>query len=288
MKLVAWAATDTGRKRDHNEDNFLLSDDLGLFAVADGMGGHQGGETASRIAVETLREKVQPAISDLTAAAARILRRQYGAGSRETQPIRVLEAPELEFGEGPTDPAIALPDPPGAAVMAEAARSAGFAIFDAALDDPALRGMGTTLTAMLHHDGVMHIVHAGDSRAYLFRDRKLDQVTEDHSWIAEQVKAGSMTEREARESQFRHIITRSVGFERDVVVDKHNIEIEPGDCFLLCSDGMSNYIDGDELERVLDTNFYRRCPRLLIDLANDRGGDDNITVVVIYVANDAS
>lgn len=289
MKLVAWAATDNGRKRDHNEDNFLLADDLGLFAVADGMGGHQGGETASRIAVEVMRREVIRVAGDMGAAAARILRGQRAGGSRDTQPVRiVLDAPELDFVEGPTDPAFALPDAPAAAVMADAARSAGFAIFDAALDDPALRGMGTTLTAMLHHEGVMHVVHAGDSRAYLFRDRKLDQVTEDHSWIAEQVKAGAMTESEARESQFRHIITRSVGFERDVQVDRHSIELEPGDCFLLCSDGMSNYIDGDELERVLDTSFYRRCPRLLIDLANERGGDDNITVVIVYVANDAS
>jgi protein phosphatase len=133
----------------------------------------------------------------------------------------------------------------------------------------------------------MHVIHAGDSRAYLFRDGKLKQLTDDHSWIAEQVRSGMLTEAEAKESQFRHVITRSVGFERDVEVDAAAVVVQAGDCFLLCSDGMSNYVDGEELSRILASTWFRRAPQLLIDIANDRGGDDNITVVVVYAGNDA-
>jgi protein phosphatase len=146
--------------------------------------------------------------------------------------------------------------------------------------------MGTTLSALVYDRGHMHYAHAGDSRAYLFRDGKLRQLTEDHSWIWEQIKSGAMTEAEARTSKFRHIITRSVGFERELEVDTGGIAVQAGDCFLLCSDGMSNYIENEELERILDTTWFRRTPQFLIDIANDRGGDDNITVVIVFVAND--
>jgi serine/threonine protein phosphatase PrpC len=179
------------------------------------------------------------------------------------------------------------PVPPACRIMRAAVREAGHAIFDTALDDPRLRGMGTTLTAMLFDDGRMHLVHAGDSRGFLFRDGVLEQLTEDHSWIWEQVKAGAMTLEEARESKFRHIITRSVGFERDVDVDGVGVTVRAGDCFLLCSDGMSNYVTHEELARVLGSRWYRRAPEALIDMANERGGDDNITVVVVAIANDA-
>ncbi|HTM23214.1 MAG TPA: protein phosphatase 2C domain-containing protein [Kofleriaceae bacterium] len=184
---------------------------------------------------------------------------------------------------GPFDTGV----PAACTILRAAAREAGHAIFDAALDDSRLRGMGTTLTAMLFDDGRMNLVHAGDSRGFLFRDGHLEQLTEDHSWIAEQVKAGAMTEAEARESKFRHIITRSVGFERDVEVDGIGVAVRAGDCFLLCSDGMSNYVSHAEIGRVLSARWLRRAPEALIDLANQRGGDDNITVVVVVAANDA-
>ena len=291
MKNFAWGKTDTGRKRDHNEDNFLVDVDLNLFAVADGMGGHQGGGTASRLALEVLRREISEIGGDYDGA----IRKLDSRASRNTQPIRLDDLAAADImgraatpvgGEDATDPAIEKTFPAATQVMREAAREAGFAVFDAALDKPELRGMGTTLTAMLYHSGRMHVVHAGDSRGFLFRDNKLEQLTEDHSWIWEQVKAGAMTEAEAKESKFRHIITRSVGFERDVDIDCSGIAVEAGDCYLLCSDGMSNYIDNPELERLLSTTWYRRAPQFLIDLANERGGDDNITVVVVYVGND--
>jgi protein phosphatase len=146
--------------------------------------------------------------------------------------------------------------------------------------------MGTTLTALLLHGPRAYLAHVGDSRAYLFRDGQVHQISEDHSWIHEQVKAGLITDDEARDSRFKHIITRSVGFERDVQVDVSHFSLVAGDCFLLCSDGLSNYIEGAELGHVLTANYYRRVPQLLVDIANDRGGEDNVTVVLVYAAND--
>ncbi|MBP6608366.1 MAG: serine/threonine-protein phosphatase, partial [Deltaproteobacteria bacterium] len=131
-----------------------------------------------------------------------------------------------------------------------------------------------------------YIAHVGDSRAYLYRDGKVQQLTFDHSWVAEQVRAGFLTEQEARESRFRHIITRSVGFERDVQVDGSVLSVRVGDCLLLCSDGLSNFVEESDLIEVLSRQLYRDVPQALIDLANARGGDDNITVVLIQIAND--
>jgi protein phosphatase len=139
---------------------------------------------------------------------------------------------------------------------------------------------------MPYDDGRMHVVHAGDSRCYLFRDNTIRQITDDHSWIAEQVRSGNLTEAEAKASRYRHVITRSVGFERDVEADSRTVACEAGDCFLLCSDGLSNYVENRELEHILATTWFRRAPQHLVDLANQRGGDDNVTVVAVMIANE--
>jgi PPM family protein phosphatase len=243
MKLIPYSLTDVGRKRDHNEDSFLVREDVGLFAVADGMGGHQAGERASRMALDNLAQS---------------LKRPEGAADRDDVLARLREATQ----------------------------SAGASIFDAAQADPTLAGMGTTMTALWFHGGRAYLAHVGDSRAYLFRDGRAQQLSDDHSWVSEQVRAGMMSEEEAKESKFRHIITRSVGFERDVLVDGAAIPVQAGDCYLICSDGLSNYVEGEELARILTARFYRDVPRLLVELANDRGGDDNITVVLVHIAND--
>jgi protein phosphatase len=297
VKLIAWAKTDQGKKRDHNEDRFLIDDGLGLYAVADGMGGHQGGETASKLALDTLRAQIKLARVDLTAAARKIEEARRAEmlrvtdpgdsvqpGSEDTLPLTPPSGVPLDEQ---TDPLLDASQPPAMAVLRAAAREAGHAIYDTALSDPNLRGMGTTLTAIMYEAGRIFVVHAGDSRCYLFRDGALRQLTEDHSWIAEQVRSGNMTEAEAKESKFRHVITRSVGFERDVEVDARGLSVEAGDCYLLCSDGMSNHVDHGDLERLLAATWYRRAPQALVDLANQRGGDDNITVVVVMVANDS-
>jgi protein phosphatase len=252
MRILSWVQTDVGQKRDHNEDSYLAAPEAGLYVVADGMGGHAGGDQASSIAVTLLQEGVEDA----------------GLSGN-----RIAGAP----GE----------EPPALRVLREASRRAGEVIFDMAQQNPHLAGMGTTLTALLFHGGRVHMAHVGDSRAYLFRDGRIEQLTEDHSWINEQVKAGLITNEEARHSKFKHIITRSVGFERDVAVDVMSLPVLMGDCFLMCSDGLSNYVENDELGQMLSSNYYGRIPKQLVNIANERGGDDNITVMLVYVANDS-
>ena len=253
MRLVAWGLSDVGMKREHNEDALLINDDLGLFVVADGMGGHSGGDRASRLAVETVEREVSN--SDIDGA-------------------------DGERRPGPS------PDDPAGVVLAAAARVAGRTIYETAASDPLLSGMGTTLTAMLVHQGRAYFAHVGDSRAYLFRDDRLEQLTVDHTWIEEQVRAGFMTRQEAKQSDLRHIVTRSVGYEEEVRIDLLAMPALMGDCFILCSDGLSNYVDGDQLRGYLNRSYYAEAPRALIDGANKLGGDDNVTVVLVYVAND--
>jgi serine/threonine protein phosphatase PrpC len=288
MRLWAWGQSDPGKKRERNEDSYLVDPTLGVMAVADGMGGHQGGATASRMAVELLARELADARGDFDAA----VKKQHEIAVRRTQEMEVVNDDAIEIP--PTVPRTDEALPPGGAamifspaleLMRSIVRRASSGIYEAAFVKPELRGMGTTLTACLIHAGKAHLVHAGDSRCYMFRDGQLRQLTEDHSWIAEQLRSGTINEAEAKASKFRHVITKSIGFERDIDADLKSVPVSPGDCFLLCSDGMSNYIEHGELERIVAMTWYRRLPQQLIELANDRGGDDNITVVVGLVAN---
>jgi serine/threonine protein phosphatase PrpC len=283
MKLWAWGQSDPGRKRERNEDSYLVDPETGVLAVADGMGGHQGGATASRMAVEQLAKELADARGDFDAA----LAAQRFGQVRNTEEMPAFEEPtgDLVKTEELSPGATQVVFSPALELMRGVVRRASGAIFEHAWQQPELRGMGTTLTAVLVHGGKAHLVHAGDSRCYMFRDGQLRQISDDHSWIAEQLKAGSITLEEAKASKFRHVITKSIGFERDTDADLKSVPVSPGDCFLLCSDGMSNYVEHGELERIIAMTWYRKLPETLIALANDRGGDDNITVVVGLVSN---
>jgi protein phosphatase len=159
--------------------------------------------------------------------------------------------------------------------------SASSSIWKAAQSDARLSQMGTTTIALLVHEDSAFFAHVGDSRAYLVRGDLIQQISEDHSLVNEQIKAGILTPEEARHSRYKNIITRSVGFEQDVSVDVMGLVCEPGDTFVLCSDGMSNLVDEkDILERVHNPDLSK-VPRTLVDLANERGGDDNITVICV-------
>lgn len=255
MKIRGWGASDVGRKRDHNEDSFLSNDQLSLYAVADGMGGHLGGERASRMAVDLVEATLASALSQRANA----------------------DADALATGAVPSL----------AGLLKDAVVGADRTIYENALADPAVTGMGTTLTALFFADRRAFLGHVGDSRAYLYRDGKARQLTDDHSWIQDQVRAGLLSQEEAKESRFRNIITRSVGFEPSVQPDMQDLIVQAGDCYLLCSDGLSNYLSLEEIGHVLTTTFYRDAPHALIDIANDRGGDDNVTCVCVYASNDA-
>jgi protein phosphatase len=254
MKARGWATTDVGRKRDHNEDSYLCNNELTLYAVADGMGGHLGGERASRMAVEILEREIAPG--------AGALRKADGSAAR---------------AEGAPHPV--------ASAMREATHQAASAIYAEAQAQPERTGMGTTLTAAFFHREQVSICHVGDSRAYLYRDGQARQLTEDHSWIQEQIRAGLVAPEDAIVSRFRNIITRSVGFEPGVEPDLLTLPVEAGDCFVICSDGLSNYLGEQEIAEVLTSRFYGEAGPALVEMANERGGEDNITCVVVYVAN---
>lgn len=255
MKPTGWALTDVGRRRDHNEDSFLCNDELRLYAVADGMGGHLGGERASRMAVELMETEM----------------------SRRLR-LASPQAPPPEPG-APAAP----PFNPSAIVtaMRQAVGEATRAIYQAAQDDPELDGMGTTLTSALFHEGGVTVCHVGDSRLYVLRRGAVSQLTDDHSWIAEQVRAGRVAADDLLALRFRNIITRSVGFEPTVEPDILTAPVEPGDRYVLCSDGLSNHLEPEDIARVLGTHEGSSATQALIDLANERGGEDNVTVIVI-------
>ncbi len=240
--------TDVGRKRNHNEDSFLIDEDLQLFVVADGMGGHAGGGTASRIAVETI---------DATMRRAR-----EGKVNPFAQSSSLQDSP--------------LPD-----ALRGAVESACAAIFNAAQEDTRLTGMGTTVISLAVKDDHAFFAHVGDSRAYLVRGDLVQQISEDHSLVNEQIKAGMITPEEAKHSRYKNIITRSVGFEEEVQVDVMGLVVEPNDTFVLCSDGLANMIEDHEILEVMERCPFEELPQRLIDLANERGGDDNITVIAV-------
>jgi protein phosphatase len=242
------ARTDVGMKREHNEDSFLVNEDLGLYVVCDGMGGHAGGETASRLAVQTIEREL------------------LSARLRSDDPFTAQ---------------VALADSLLAAALREAVEGACAAVFRTSRANPELAGMGTTCISLLVKDGQAIIGHVGDSRAYLVREGDVYQLSEDHSLVNEQVRAGLLSEEEARHSRLKNVITRSVGFEEDVLVDVVGVETRPGDKFLLCSDGLSNLVDNDEIRDALLQTELEDVPQKLIALANSRGGEDNITVVAV-------
>ncbi len=237
MKVRSCAISDVGRKRQKNEDSYLINDELQLFIVADGMGGHAGGEFASRLAITTIEDGLR--------------------GKKES-----------DQGED---------------VIRKAIVDAGLKIVSKADEDRALRGMGTTVICLHLEPKKAILAHVGDSRGYLFRDGVLEQITDDHSLVNEQVKSGLITAEEAKTHQFKNIITRSVGVTPDVEVDVMTKKVKAGDAFLLCSDGLSNLVDLREMEAELREKEPVLAAKAMVDLANKRGGDDNITLVLAEI-----
>ena len=225
--------SDTGRKRRHNEDAFIVEPPL--FAVADGMGGAQAGEVASRLAADALRE-------------------DGGAGSAEDRVNGLVQ---------------------------EANRR----VYERSSADREAAGMGTTLTVALVDTPDVVVGHVGDSRAYLVREGRLAQLTEDHSLVQELLSDGKLSPEEAERHPQRSVITRVLGTDPEVDVDMSRIGTEPGDVFLLCSDGLTTMVGDDAILRIVDDNRHdlEGAVRALVDAANASGGEDNITVICFEV-----
>ncbi|HXX69081.1 MAG TPA: Stp1/IreP family PP2C-type Ser/Thr phosphatase [Polyangiaceae bacterium] len=251
--LRFYAATDVGKVRDHNEDNFLVDKKLSLFVVADGMGGHAAGEVASAIAVRAVHEEIRrekELLDDYVAGAT-------GASKVTTKDI--------------------------VALLEHAVQRACSKIHQEAASDPTKRGMGTTLSALLvlGHQGF--IAHVGDSRIYLARGARTQQVTEDHTVYNELVKRGKLTREQIEKVQQKNAITRAVGVYERVEVDTLVIELIGGDTLVLASDGLHGYLESpEELNGPLSLEGDASV-KALVDLANSRGGRDNITTIVIKV-----
>ncbi len=229
--------TDAGRVRRRNEDSFVL--DPPLFAVADGMGGAQAGEVASRLAAAAFRE--------------------YHDADR-LEPAERVEA-----------------------IIQEANRR----IYERARTDSEASGMGTTVTAAILTNGRVSIGHVGDSRAYRIRNGELEQLTEDHSLVADLMRSGRLTPEEADAHPQRSVITRALGTDADVDVDMVTIDVEPGDLFLLCSDGLTTMVPEEDILRLVEeAGTLDEAARSLVRAANSGGGEDNITVVLFKVEGD--
>ncbi|MFN3200190.1 MAG: Stp1/IreP family PP2C-type Ser/Thr phosphatase [Bradymonadia bacterium] len=246
LRVSGHGLTDVGQRREANEDSFLVLPRNHLWVVADGMGGHAGGQVASRLTVQEVGRSI----------------------------VQRLTTAERSSGVGPINV-------PG--IIEGAVLDACALVFDTARAYPELAGMGSTCTMMLLYGSIFYFGHVGDSRAYLIRNGEIHQVTEDHSLVQEQVAAGLITAEQARHSMMRNIITRSIGFEREVKVDVGAVPAEPGDIFLMCSDGLTGEIEDAELLDAVLNLGPRQAGRALIDLANARGGDDNSTVILTEV-----
>jgi protein phosphatase len=173
-------------------------------------------------------------------------------------------------------------------VITEAIQAANSAIFELAVAEPALQGMGTTTTALLFKNNKLTIGHVGDSRCYFFRPQAMWQATRDHSLVQEKLRAGLISRKDVKSDRMKNVITRSVGFEKDVNVELYQMDVQSGDCFLICSDGLSGLIDDPEILKIVqkylfDENNIQKTVDELIATANSNGGDDNITSVLVQV-----
>ena len=253
LRARACGLSDVGVLSSHNEDCFEIDPERQMYVVADGMGGHSHGEIASRIAVQAIREYVATSAP---------------AGESEERGARLFDRPAAPQGNR----------------MREAIRLAHDRVLKAIRQDGSLHGMGTTVVGLLLDGDHVTVAHVGDSRAYRMRAGRLELLTQDHTWVNEQVIAGFLSEEQARVHPLKNVVTRALGGDSDVEVDVRDWPAEPDDLYLLCSDGLTTMLsDVDILERLRSANrLEEACGRLVRD-ANARGGFDNISVVLLRV-----
>ncbi|MEX2272263.1 MAG: protein phosphatase 2C domain-containing protein [Vicinamibacterales bacterium] len=256
---LSWAvATHPGLRRDSNEDAYAARPDLGLFLVADGMGGHAAGEVASNVTADAIE-----AFSNDTRS----------RDTNRTWPF-------------PFDPSLSV----DANRLTAAFRLANRQVAARMETEQELRGMATTASAVLldeRRDGLhAAIAHVGDSRVYLYRDAALRQLTDDHSWVGEQIRSGVMSDADARRHPWRNVVTRAIAGGADPEVDLIEMMMEPGDRLLLCSDGLSGVVPLEQMGRLASGPELQAACDALVDAANAAGGPDNITAVLIAITAD--
>jgi protein phosphatase len=250
--LAAASLTDPGRVRDHNEDCIESRPDIGLFVLADGMGGYNAGEVASGMATSLISDGLQEAWNP-----------------RDVERMGRDEAKSLSER-----------------LIKEQIARANSAIFTTSQNNPECAGMGTTLVVTLFYDNFLTVAHIGDSRLYRLRGESMEQVTRDHSLLQEQLDSGLITPEEAKLSQNKNLVTRALGIDPTVEPEVHVYETQPDDIFLLCSDGLSDMVEDEEIRLTLIT--LKTNPSLtvqqLVQAANDNGGRDNISAMLIRIA----
>ena len=251
MEFAVGARTDVGQRRANNEDAFALVPQINLFVLSDGMGGQAAGEVASKLAVETISG---------------CLREAANGGQK------------VAYG----DPNPTVSEPTNQ--LASAIRLSNRAIRDTAKKHLSQKDMGATVVTAWISGQIMSIAHVGDSRIYMLRHGEMQQLTEDHSLVMEQVRRGLITREQAEQSDMQNIIVRALGAEDTVEVDVDEVYLMPGDYVVLCSDGLTKMLpDKGIAEIVLDASSPQEAADRLIDAANEKGGEDNITVIVVQV-----
>jgi protein phosphatase len=252
-KLAHVEVTDVGKVRDHNEDAIGAQPDIGLWVLADGMGGYNAGEVASGIAVKTIIDLV-------------------------TEACKREKRGEIESGTGYMRQTI---------VLRDAILRANKVINQTAQTQPQCEGMGTTLVASLFYDNRVSVAHVGDSRMYRLRGNRFEQITMDHSLLQELVDRGFYSQEEAQRSTNRNYVTRALGVEANVDVEVQEIEVQKGDYFLMCSDGLPDMVEDEDIHLTISTfsNDVRTVGEQLIKLTNDNGGRDNVSVILVRVTD---
>ncbi len=259
VRVVGAGHTDVGRQRQHNEDHVLVRDDLGLFVVADGMGGHNGGRVASRLATTSLAN--------------------FFEATRDGEVVEITDKRELCEG---------------ARKFVEAIKKANRDVNEISMSVPKHRGMGSTVVGLAFErrvpgPSVVHVAHVGDSRCYRMRSGRLKQITLDHSLVNEALAFNPKLTQADLAKLPKNIITRALGMKSTVEVDVATLEVEAGDLFLLCSDGLSGLVDDEHLEEAFElSNDLRETCELLVAMANDAGGHDNISAVLVRVERDTT
>jgi protein phosphatase len=241
--------TDVGQRRDHNEDAVASDIETGLVVLADGMGGYKAGEVASEIAVLTLVAELREGLAEL--------------------PIGETDTGTGLLGE--------------ARVLRDAVAKANSAIYNVSQSQPQCAGMGTTLVAAVFTDNRVCVGHIGDSRLYRLRGDDFQQITEDHSLLNEQLKSGLITPEQAKVSGNKNLVTRALGIDPTVELELHEYDVEPGDIYLLCSDGLTDLVEDEEIQLTLTalSANLELAAHQLVQMANDNGGKDNISVILV-------